>query len=96
MICVAHRGHDLALDVLAAGRTLGAVQLLVVQGAVIGAILGEEAAGRQRFVALGALKARLVEVPVRDAQHLAGALFLAPAALDLGFACQREIKKKVP
>lgn len=90
MICVAHGGHDLALHVLVAGGALGTVQLLVVQGAVVGAILREEAARRQRFVAFGALEARFVEISVRNTQHLAGAFFLAFAALDLGFTCRGE------
>lgn len=85
MICVAHGRNYLALDVLIASGALGTVQLLVVQGAIIGAILRKEAASRQRFVAFGALKARLVEISVRNTQHLAGAFFLAFAALDFGF-----------
>lgn len=85
MICVAQGGDDLALHVQVTGGTLGTVQLLVVQGAVVGAILREKAARRQRFVAFGALEARFVEISVRNTQHLAGALFLAFAALDLAF-----------
>lgn len=85
MICVAHGGHYLALHVLIAGRALGTVQLLIVQGTIVGAILGEKAASRQRFVAFGALEARFVEISVRNTQHLAGAFFLAFAALDFRF-----------
>lgn len=88
MICVAHRGHDLPLNVLAASGTLRPVQLLVVECAVVGAILREEATGGQRLVALGALEAGLVEVAIGNAQHLARALFLTLAALDFAFPCK--------
>lgn len=89
VVCIAHRLHHLALHVLLARHALGAVQLLVVGRAIVGAILGEVATRGQRFVARGALEARLVEVFVVDAQHLAGALFRALGAVDFGFACGR-------
>lgn len=95
MICVAHGGHYLALHVLIAGRALGTVQLLIVQGTIVGAILGEKAASRQRFVAFGALEARFVEISVRNTQHLAGAFFLAFAALDFRFTCKKQREERL-
>lgn len=87
MVRVAHRLHHLALDVLLARRALGAVAFLIVDGAIVGTILREEAAGGQGFVARRALKARFVEVFVGDAQHLARAFFRALGTVDLRFAC---------
>lgn len=88
MVCLAHRGHHLSLHIQAAGRTLGAVQLLVVLSAIIGSVLGEEPASRQRFAAFCALEAGLVEVFLGHAQHLARALLLTFCAMDLRFACK--------
>lgn len=90
VVGLAQRGHHLALDVLAARGAFGAVQLLVVGGAVVVALLAEEAALGQRLVALGALEAGLVEVPVSHPQHLARALLLAPLAVYLRLSCIRD------
>lgn len=87
VVRVAHRLHHLALDVQLACGALGPVALLVVGRAVVLAVLAEEAAGRQRLVARGALEARLVEVFVGDAQHLARAFLRALGTVYLRFAC---------
>lgn len=71
MVSVAHRAHHLSLHVQIAHGAFGAVQLLVVDSAVVVAILGEKATGCQGLAALDALEARLVEVFISDTQHLA-------------------------
>lgn len=64
MICLAHRGHHFTLDVQIASSTFGAVHLLIVQGAIIGSVLGEEATSGQTFAACRALEACLVEISI--------------------------------
>lgn len=86
VVGLAERGHHLSLHVLLAGGAFGAVELLVVGGAVISAVLAEEAAGRQGLLAFGALEAGLVEIPVSHPQHFARTLFLASLAVDFRFA----------
>lgn len=71
MIRVAHCLHHFAFDVLLAGRAFCAEALLIVNGAIVRAVLGEETAGGQRFLTCRALEARFVEVFVGDAQHFA-------------------------
>lgn len=82
VIRLAHGADHLALHVLLAVGALGAVEALVVRYAVVGTVLCEEAARGQGLLALAALEAGLVEVVVRHAEHLAGALFRAFRTVD--------------
>lgn len=94
MIRVAHGGHHFAFDILLARGALRAEQLLIVDGAVVRIVLGEESAGRQRLFARLALEAGFVKVFLRDAQHFAGALLLALGAIDFCFTCAEKRKRK--
>lgn len=85
VIRFSHRTDHFTLDILRAGGALGAIQTLIVRYAVIGAILCEESSGGQRFLALAALEARLVEMIVSHAQHLARTLFRAFRTVDFLF-----------
>lgn len=89
VIRVAHSLHHLALDVQLTCGALGTVALLIVGRTIVLAVLAKEAAGGQRLVARGALEARLVEVFVGDAQHLARAFLRALGTVDFRFACKR-------
>lgn len=62
MVCIAHGRDDLAFDIFLANGALCAVHLLIIAHAVVDAILGEEAAGRQRLVTRDALEAALMKI----------------------------------
>lgn len=83
VVRVAERRHHLALHVLVADGAFGAELALVVGRAVVGAVLAEEPALRQRVAAHFALEAGDVEVLVLHAQHLPGAFLLAALAVRL-------------
>jgi len=89
VIGLAHGADHLALHILLAICALGAVQPLIVRYAIVGVVLCEESAGGQGLLALAALEAGLVEVVVRHAEHLAGALLRAFRTVDFLFTCLR-------
>lgn len=87
MVRIAHRRYDFTFDVLLANGTFGSECFLIINNTVVVIVLGEEPANCQRFVALDALKAALVEVFVGHPQNLARTLLLAFSTVDFCFTC---------
>lgn len=88
MVCIAHCRDDFAFDVLLANGTFGSESLLIIRNAIVVVILREESADGQRFLALDALKATLVEVFIGHTENFTRTLLLALSAVDFCFTCR--------